>query len=126
MTGGRSGSRIRPWLRAQGVGVVSLARANEAGATAAGRRRRRRRRRRTRADWWRTPEPPNATRYGLATHAWTWDVHDDRRRGFWGNAVIESWHEEATPVLDLDGSPRPVSEALLDESAIQVGADGLG
>ncbi|MFE1961567.1 3,4-dihydroxyphenylacetate 2,3-dioxygenase [Streptomyces sp. NPDC059479] len=55
-----------------------------------------------------------------------WDVRDDRRRDFWGNAVIESWYKEATPVLDLDGSPRPVSEALLDESAVQVGADGLG
>ncbi|MFE4832870.1 hypothetical protein [Streptomyces sp. NPDC056672] len=99
LTGGRSGGRIRPWLRAQGVGVVSLARADEAGATAAGRRRRRRR---ARADRWRTPELSNATRYGLAAYVWTWDVHDDRRRDFWGNAVIESWYEEATPVLDLD------------------------
>ncbi|MEU2062541.1 3,4-dihydroxyphenylacetate 2,3-dioxygenase [Streptomyces sp. NPDC013455] len=55
-----------------------------------------------------------------------WSVHDDRRRDFWGNAVIESWYKEATPVLDLDGRPLPVSSALLDESAVQVGADGLG
>ncbi|MEU3620276.1 hypothetical protein ABZ725_49605 [Streptomyces sp. NPDC006872] len=33
---------------------------------------------------------------------------------------------EATPVLDLDGRPQPVSDALLDESAVRVGADGLG
>ena len=55
-----------------------------------------------------------------------WNVHDDRRRDFWGNAVIESWYREAAPVLGLDGNPQPVSEAVLDESAVQVGADGLG
>ncbi|MFF3335020.1 hypothetical protein ACFYWX_36705 [Streptomyces sp. NPDC002888] len=55
-----------------------------------------------------------------------WNVHDDRRRDFWGNAVIESWYKEATPVLGLEGSPQPVSHALLDESAVIVGADGLG
>jgi 3,4-dihydroxyphenylacetate 2,3-dioxygenase len=55
-----------------------------------------------------------------------WSVHDDRRRDFWGNAVIESWYKEASPVLDLDGRPQPVSEGPLDESAVQVGADGLG
>jgi hypothetical protein len=55
-----------------------------------------------------------------------WNVNDDRRRDFWGNAVIESWYKEATPVLDLDGSPQPVTDTLLDESAVHVGADGLG
>ncbi|MGH1553799.1 hypothetical protein ACRAWF_22980 [Streptomyces sp. L7] len=55
-----------------------------------------------------------------------WSVHDDRRRDFWGNAVIESWYKEASPVLNLDGKPLPVSDALLDESAVRVGADGLG
>ncbi|MFF2659112.1 3,4-dihydroxyphenylacetate 2,3-dioxygenase [Kitasatospora sp. NPDC058032] len=55
-----------------------------------------------------------------------WNVHDDRRRDFWGNAVIESWYKEATPVLDLDGRPQPVVSGALDESAVQVGADGLG
>ncbi|WP_280640976.1 hypothetical protein [Streptomyces afghaniensis] len=45
---------------------------------------------------------------------------------FWGNAVIWSWYKEATSVLDLDGSPLPVTDALLDESAVTVGADGLG
>lgn len=55
-----------------------------------------------------------------------WNVHDDRRRDFWGNAVIESWYKEATPVLGLDGALQPVTDCLLDESAVQVGADGLG
>ncbi|WP_406496158.1 3,4-dihydroxyphenylacetate 2,3-dioxygenase [Streptomyces sp. NBC_01604] len=55
-----------------------------------------------------------------------WNVRDDRRRDFWGNAVIESWYKEAVPVLDLDGRPRPVTDTVLDESAVQVGADGLG
>ncbi|HWG25044.1 3,4-dihydroxyphenylacetate 2,3-dioxygenase [Actinospica sp.] len=55
-----------------------------------------------------------------------WSVHDDRRRDFWGNAVIESWYKDATPVLDLDGNPQPVADSLLDETAAKVGADGLG
>ncbi|MFE7114026.1 3,4-dihydroxyphenylacetate 2,3-dioxygenase [Streptomyces sp. NPDC057654] len=55
-----------------------------------------------------------------------WSVHDDRRRDFWGNAVIESWYKEASPVLDLTGRVQPVSETALDESAVRVGADGLG
>ncbi|MBQ0985030.1 3,4-dihydroxyphenylacetate 2,3-dioxygenase [Streptomyces sp. F63] len=55
-----------------------------------------------------------------------WSVRDDRRRDFWGSAVIESWYKEASPVLDLDGRPRPVSDSLLDESAVRIGADGLG
>ncbi|MET7475332.1 3,4-dihydroxyphenylacetate 2,3-dioxygenase [Streptomyces sp. NPDC005648] len=55
-----------------------------------------------------------------------WNVYDDRRRDFWGNAVIESWYKEATPVLGLDGALQPVTDGLLDESAVQVGADGLG
>lgn len=55
-----------------------------------------------------------------------WNVHDDRRRDFWGNAVIESWYKEATPVLDLAGNVTPISESAIDESATRVGADGLG
>ena len=55
-----------------------------------------------------------------------WSVHDNRRRDFWANAVIESWYKEAAPVLDLDGRPQPVSDALLDESSVRIGADGLG
>jgi catechol 2,3-dioxygenase len=55
-----------------------------------------------------------------------WNVHDDRRRDFWGHAIIPSWYSEATPVLDLDGKPQPVTGAVHDESAATVGADGLG
>jgi 3,4-dihydroxyphenylacetate 2,3-dioxygenase len=55
-----------------------------------------------------------------------WDVHDPRRRDFWGNAVIESWYKEATSVLGLDGTVQPLVETALDESAVRVGADGLG
>lgn len=55
-----------------------------------------------------------------------WDVKDPKRRDFWGNAVIESWYREASPVLDLDGKVQPVEAYALDEVSAQVGADGLG
>jgi len=55
-----------------------------------------------------------------------WDVHDPRRRDFWGNPVVDSWYKEASPVLDLDGVPVTPHESDLDESSIRVGADGLG
>jgi 3,4-dihydroxyphenylacetate 2,3-dioxygenase len=55
-----------------------------------------------------------------------WDVRDPRRRDFWGNPVVDSWYKEASTVLDLDGAPAPLRESALDESAIRVGADGLG
>ena len=55
-----------------------------------------------------------------------WNVHDDRRRDFWGNAVIESWYKEATPVLDLDGRPQPLAQRVeASELAVTVGADGF-
>jgi catechol 2,3-dioxygenase len=53
-----------------------------------------------------------------------WSVRDPRRRDFWGHPVIPSWYTEATPVLDLDGHPRP----LLPEqqtAEVTVGADGF-
>lgn len=54
-----------------------------------------------------------------------WSVKDPRRRDFWGHPVVESWYKEASPVLDLNGAVRPVSEiAQEDESAVRVGADG--
>ncbi len=55
-----------------------------------------------------------------------WDVKDPKRRDFWGNAVIESWYREASPVLDLDGQVRALDTYVLDEVSAQVGADGLG
>jgi catechol 2,3-dioxygenase len=53
-----------------------------------------------------------------------WDVSDPRRRDFWGHAVIPSWYNEASTVLDLDGNPRPLTEQRqVAEST--VGADGF-
>ena len=49
---------------------------------------------------------------------------DPRRRDFWGNAVIPSWYSEASPVLDLDGKVRPVTE-LAQAAEVTVGADGF-
>ena len=53
-----------------------------------------------------------------------WDVHDNRRRDYWGNAVIPSWYSEASPVLDLDGKVQPVVE-LAQTAEATVGADGF-
>ncbi len=53
-----------------------------------------------------------------------WDVHDPRRRDFWGNQVVPSWYTEATTVLDLDGAPRKlVKQEQTPEKT--VGADGF-
>lgn len=54
-----------------------------------------------------------------------WDVHDQRRRDFWGGPVRRSWYEEAMVVLDLDGRPRPLQQ-LRQDSEVAVGADGIG
>jgi 3,4-dihydroxyphenylacetate 2,3-dioxygenase len=53
-----------------------------------------------------------------------WSVRDPRRRDFWGNAVIPSWYSDASPVLGLDGKPRPVAE-LAQPAEFPVGADGF-
>lgn len=55
-----------------------------------------------------------------------WDVHDNRRRSFWGHEVAPSWYAEASTVLDLDGRPVPTSEPPRRESVVSVGADGFG
>lgn len=55
-----------------------------------------------------------------------WDVHDNQRRDWWGNPVVQSWYEEATPVLDLDGNPQPiVKREDKSEVAATLGADGF-
>jgi len=54
-----------------------------------------------------------------------WDVRDPRRRDFWGGAVVPSWYEEASPVLDLDGTVQPLVE-IEQRSEVTVGADGIG
>jgi catechol 2,3-dioxygenase len=55
-----------------------------------------------------------------------WSVHDERRRDFWGSAVVPRWYNEATDVLDLDGNVQPLRDRKSDEQRITVGADGLG
>lgn len=56
----------------------------------------------------------------------TWDVHDNQRRDWWGNAVVPSWYNEASLVLDLDGKPQPVvAREDASEMAVTVGADGF-
>jgi 3,4-dihydroxyphenylacetate 2,3-dioxygenase len=55
-----------------------------------------------------------------------WNVHDERRRDYWGNAVISSWYAEATTALDLRGVPQPVTDSPGSRSEVRVGADGLG
>ncbi|MGH3437603.1 MAG: 3,4-dihydroxyphenylacetate 2,3-dioxygenase [Sciscionella sp.] len=54
-----------------------------------------------------------------------WDVHDNRRRSFWGHAVVPSWYSEASTVLDLDGNPVPITSPPVRESAVAIGADGF-
>jgi len=55
-----------------------------------------------------------------------WSVHDERRRDYWGNAVIPSWYAEATSVLDLDAREQPLTDMVGGRSEVRVGADGLG
>jgi hypothetical protein len=56
----------------------------------------------------------------------SWDVHDNQRRDWWGNAVVPSWYAEASPVLDLDGQPQPVNKrADAIEADVTIGADGF-
>lgn len=54
-----------------------------------------------------------------------WDVHDNRRRSFWGHSVVESWYSEASTALDLDGNPVPITAPAQRESTVSVGADGF-
>lgn len=56
----------------------------------------------------------------------TWDVHDNQRRDWWGNPVVPSWYAEASTVLGLDGTPRPlVARVEAAEAAVTIGADGF-
>lgn len=56
----------------------------------------------------------------------TWDVHDDQRRDWWGNPVVPCWYTDASLVLDLDGTPRPLVERTDPaEGKVTVGADGF-
>jgi 3,4-dihydroxyphenylacetate 2,3-dioxygenase len=53
-----------------------------------------------------------------------WSVRDPRRRDFWGHPVVPSWYTEASAVLDLDGSPQPLT-AENQPAEVSVGADGF-
>lgn len=56
----------------------------------------------------------------------SWDVHDNQRRDWWGNPVVESWYTEASTVLDLDGKPVPTREREeFREMDVTIGADGF-
>ncbi|WP_137723355.1 3,4-dihydroxyphenylacetate 2,3-dioxygenase [Prescottella subtropica] len=56
----------------------------------------------------------------------TWDVHDNQRRDWWGNAVVPSWYSNASTVLDLDRRPKVVVERTdARESDVTIGADGF-
>lgn len=55
-----------------------------------------------------------------------WDVHDNQRRDWWGNPVVQSWYTDGSLVLDLDGNPQEVKARTDDsELAVTVGADGF-
>jgi catechol 2,3-dioxygenase len=57
-----------------------------------------------------------------------WSVDDNRRRSFWGHAVVPSWYTDGSVVLDLDGRPVPVSAPEAREAertGVVVGADGF-
>jgi 3,4-dihydroxyphenylacetate 2,3-dioxygenase len=62
-----------------------------------------------------------------------WDVHDERRRDFWANAIVPGWYEGSVGVLDLDGEriatreqDEPTTEKEAAGPRVKVGADGLG
>lgn len=56
----------------------------------------------------------------------SWDVHDNQRRDWWGNAVVPSWYTEASLVLDLNGHPQVLSARTeAREMDVTVGADGF-
>ncbi|RNL85324.1 3,4-dihydroxyphenylacetate 2,3-dioxygenase [Halostreptopolyspora alba] len=56
-----------------------------------------------------------------------WDVHDNRRRSYWGHAVVPSWYSEGSTVLGLDGTPQPLTSPTdPGEAAVTIGADGFG
>ncbi len=56
----------------------------------------------------------------------SWDVHDNQRRDWWGNAVVPSWYTDASLVLDLDGNVQPVvKRAEPSELEETIGADGF-
>ncbi|MGJ8514438.1 3,4-dihydroxyphenylacetate 2,3-dioxygenase [Carnimonas bestiolae] len=56
----------------------------------------------------------------------SWDVHDNQRRDWWGNAVVPSWYTEGSRVVDLDGNLVPLTQREQPkEIDVTVGADGF-
>jgi catechol 2,3-dioxygenase len=51
-----------------------------------------------------------------------WDVHDARRRSFWGHDVPRRWYEESSPVRAADGGLVPFVELPSEERAATAGA----
>lgn len=53
---------------------------------------------------------------GDADHpAKRWSVADPRCRSFWGTKAPDSWYEESSVVLDLDGAPVAITASDVDE-----------
>jgi catechol 2,3-dioxygenase len=44
-----------------------------------------------------------------------WSVNDASCRSFWGTAAPDSWYEESSTVLGLDGVPLPTEASAVDE-----------
>lgn len=44
-----------------------------------------------------------------------WSTSDPMRRTFWGHHVPDSWYQEGSSTIDLDGAPVPLAEAVRDE-----------
>lgn len=56
----------------------------------------------------------------------SWDVHDNQRRDWWGNPVVPSWYQNASPVLDLAGAVQPLKAlTVVSEQSVTIGADGF-
>jgi catechol 2,3-dioxygenase len=56
----------------------------------------------------------------------TWNLHDERRRSWWGHSIIPTWYTEGSLVLDLDGRVKPASQQVGSaELVATVGADGF-
>ena len=44
-----------------------------------------------------------------------WSVNDERCRSFWGTRAPDSWYEESSLVLGMDGQPLELRNANVDE-----------
>jgi 3,4-dihydroxyphenylacetate 2,3-dioxygenase len=56
-----------------------------------------------------------------------WDVHDNRRRSWWGHAIIPTWFTEGSQMLTLDGEPRPLAtQSGSMELKAMAGAEAYG